>query len=179
MLGAEDLQNFFLRHLKSSVISTEIHLLKVSKWSRGICAFERVSKPENHPLLRFDIVKSDWRVVWYFYLFWWIDLILRKLANIHAGCWRLTKVFLAVLKVKRDIHRNPIFWRSQNGLRHFYLWGGIKSEKLLSDRVWGCKILSVHRMMFLFVSADRYDPKEVRKHTCWVLKTHRKFSGDT
>ena len=34
-------------------------------------------------------------------------------------------------------------------------------------------------MTLPFVSADRYDPKKARKHTRWVLKTYREFSGDT
>ena len=32
--------------------------------------------------------------------------------------------------------------------------------------------------MLPFVSADRYDPKEACKHTCWVLDTNRTFFGD-
>ena len=61
----------------------------------------------------------------------------------------------------------------------FCLWGSIKTEKSPSAHVWSCKIWLKHRMMLLFVSTDRYDPKEAYKHTCWSLGTNRKVFGAT
>ena len=53
--------------------------------------------------------------------------------------------------------------------------GSIKIEKSPSAHVWNCKIGLKCRVMFLFIFADRYDPKEAYKHTCWALDTNKKI----
>ena len=59
-----------------------------------------------------------------------------------------------------------------------WLESGMKTEKSPSTHVWNRKICLKHRVVFPFVSADSYDPKQVCEHTCEVLKSFRKFSRD-
>ena len=57
----------------------------------------------------------------------------------------------------------------------FALNGSMKSEKFVTTYVCSRKVRLRPRMMFPFVSAAIYDPKEHCKHTCKVLMTSRKF----
>ena len=45
------------------------------------------------------------------------------------------------------------------------VYGSIKIKKSPSPDVWDREIFFKYRMTFSFVSAFRYDPKEVCKHT--------------
>ena len=55
----------------------------------------------------------------------------------------------------------------------------MKTEKSPAADVWDLKIWLGRRTALPFVSADRYDSKEACKHTCYLLKTNRKFSRGT
>ena len=57
-------------------------------------------------------------------------------------------------------------------------WSEYQTEKSPSAHVWNCKIRLECRVMSPFVFADRYDPKEVYKHTCLALDTNTKFFRD-
>ena len=64
-------------------------------------------------------------------------------------------------------------------------WGGLKNgrsglkrEKITTWNVFDHTDRSVDRMILPFTSADSYDPRQVCKHSCWVLKSFRKFSRD-
>ena len=45
-----------------------------------------------------------------------------------------------------------------------WLEGGMRTEKLASTHVWNRKICLKHRVVFPFVSADSYDPKDASTH---------------
>ena len=67
------------------------------------------------------------------------------------------------------------FGTAQNHRCTNLAWGGMKYEKWASAHVWNRKMRLKHRLMFPFVSADRYGPKQACKHICWVLESSRKF----
>ena len=89
MLATEDWKKIFSRHSKSSVTSTEMHFLKVPKWSKPLLPLRAVWKLKNHRHLTFEIIESVRVVVWHFRLFLRIAMILRMLASTHVGYWRL------------------------------------------------------------------------------------------
>ena len=60
-----------------------------------------VWKLKNHQQLTFGILKSNWAVVQHSHLFLRIDMIPKKLANIHVTCWRPKETFLTALRAKR------------------------------------------------------------------------------
>ena len=55
--------------------------------------------------------------------------------------------------------------------------GSINSQKWLSAHVWGNRNWLGCRTATLFISADRYDPKEACKHKHCGSKAFQKFSG--
>ena len=57
--------------------------------------------------------------------------------------------------------------------------GGIKTENSPSAYVWVHRLCYRYRMTILFVSTDRYDPKDTCEYTYQVLETVRKFSHGT
>ena len=67
--------------------------------------------------------------------------------------------------------KSIFFWRFQNGLSHFCLWGGIKIDKSPSTHVWVCKMWLGCRMVFPSVFVNKYDPKEACKLTYLPLVT--------
>ena len=109
MLATEDWKKIFSRHSKSSVTSTEIHFLKVPKWSETLLPLRGVSKFKNHRHLTFEIIESVRDVVWHSRLFLRIAMILWVLASTHVGYRRLKEKFLTTLKVNRDVQWNPFF----------------------------------------------------------------------
>ena len=62
--------------------------------------------------IAFEIVQSNWYVVWCWRLFLWVDMILKSL-QAHLLDIRLekTKIFVS-LNVKCHIHWNHLFWKS-------------------------------------------------------------------
>ena len=69
------------------------------------------------------------------------------------------------------------FENTEGDLKTFHL--SPNGQKITTWNVFDHTDRSVDRMMLPFVSADSYDPKDACKHTCWLLKTERKFSHGT
>ena len=83
--------------------------------------------------------------------------------------------FFADSKVSHHIHKISLFLTILGDFSENPLKTSKKHEKLLSAHV--CKhIMRLRRRTMLpFALADRYDPKQLYKHTQWVLVTYRKF----
>ena len=136
MLATEDWKIIFSRHSKSSVTSTEMHFLKVPKWSEPLLPLKGVWKLRNHRHLTFEIIESVRVVVWHSRLFLRIAMILRMLANTHVGYWRLKENWLTALKVKHDVHWNPFYEGPKMVRATFAFEGGMKTQKSPSPHVW-------------------------------------------
>ena len=100
---------------------------------------------------------------------------LSKPANTYVGYQKALENFFTPPKGESDDCPKSLL--GQLKIISVLIWpeGGMKFEKLASTHVWNRKMRLKYRMMFPFVCADRYGPKQACKHICWVLKSSRKF----
>ena len=151
-------------------------MLKICSKSMSLeGSYQRVWHSRFCHIDTFVSISCDWDVVRYSRLLWEIDMIPSNYANTYNGCWWPIEIFFADSKVSHHIHKISLFLTILGDFSENPLKTSKKHEKLLSAHV--CKhIMRLRRHTMLpFALADRYDPKQLYKHTQWVLVTYRKI----